>query len=190
MWTPLLLASAISFPPPFTDVDPTAHNHDGFYLRLGAGLGLSVESDTSGVGIPSELAFGGTLAPGLVLGLGNYGVVFPAPESERDPGQLAFNAWGPFLDYYFDPRSGAHVEGGVMFVYGLSSEKDEVESAYGPGYGLMLGAGYEWWVGEQWSVGAILRATYYAVRLEGSDTGLESDVKAFVPALLFGATYH
>jgi hypothetical protein len=187
---PLLFASTIHFPPPFSDLDPSVKHHDGFYLRLGAGLGALVEEDSNGLGIPSELGFGGTIAPGLVLGVGNFGVVFPEPRSDRDAGQLAFNAWGPFVDYYFDPHAGAHVEAGVMFTYGLSSANGDVEAANGPGFGAVIGGGYEWWVGEQWSIGPILRATYYSVTLEGTRSGEEWDVEAFVPAILFGATYH
>ncbi len=171
-------------------MDPSVHTHDGFYLRLGVGLGLLVESDAKGVGLPTELSFGGTVAPGLALGVGNNGVVFPKPESDRDAGQLAFNAWGPFVDYYFDPHRGAHVEASVLFVYGLSSKKGDVESAYGPGYGMTLGGGYEWWVGEQWSIGVIGRASYYAVELTGTRSDTDFGVQAFVPAILFGATLH
>jgi hypothetical protein len=190
MWAPLLLVSGFSYPPPFTDVDPTVRNHDGFYLRLGLGVGPLYSSEAGGVGIPSELALGGTPAPGLVLGVGNYGVVIPKPDDDRDAGQLAFNAWGPFVDYYLDPKLGAHVQASVMFVFGLSSPKDGVEGAYGPGYGAALGAGYEWWIAEQWSLGVVLRAAYYTVTLEGRNSGTKTDVSGFVPAVLFAATYH
>jgi hypothetical protein len=190
MWPALLLVSGFSYPPPFTDVDPTVRNHDGFYLRMGLGVGPLVSAQASGLGIPSELAFGGTPAPGLVLAVGNSGVAFPNPEDERGAGQLAFNAWGPLVDYYPDPRLGLHVQVSALFVYGLSSRKDDVEAAYGPGWGAMLGGGYEWWIAEQWSLGVVLRANYYAVTLEGRNTGLETDVRAVVPAVLFAATYH
>lgn len=190
MWAPLLLVSGFSYPPPFTDVDPTVRNHDGFYLRFGLGVGPVLSSQASGVGIPSELAFGGTPVPGLVLGVGNAGVVIPKPDSDRDGGQLAFNAWGPFVDYYLDPKLGAHVQASVVFVYGLWSKKDEVEAAYGPGYGATLGGGYEWWIAEQWSLGVVLRAAYYSVTLEGRNSGAKSDARAFVPGVLFAVTYH
>jgi hypothetical protein len=189
-WTSLLLVSGFSYPPPFTDIDPTVRNHDGFYLRMALGAGPVFSSEASGVGIPSELAFGETPAKGLVLGVGNYGVVIPKPETDRGAGQLAFNAWGPFVDYYFDPELGAHVQASVMFVFGLSSRKDDVEAAYGPGYGSMLGGGYEWWVAEQWSLGVLLRATYYSVTLKGQDSGTKLDVQGFVPSISFAATYH
>src|SRR5438045_765689 len=67
-----------------------AHTHDGFYLRLGlgfGGVGGNVTPDAGGPTtsmkggtVSSELAFGGTVAPGLVIGGGIYSMIVPSPK--------------------------------------------------------------------------------------------------------------
>jgi len=55
---------------------------------------------------------------------------------------------------------------------------------------LMLGAGYDWWVAEEWSLGVLARTTIAVLR--GQD---ESDVRwlhvaVTSPGLLVTLTYH
>jgi len=53
-----------------------------------------------------------------------------------------------------------------------------------------FGAGYEFWVGGQWSVGPIVRVTYQSLGVKGKDSDAESKLSLFTPSVLFGATYH
>src|SRR5258706_15136989 len=103
-----------------------AHTHDGFYARiaLGAGFGFgknevdvagSPTADVSGVAGAGELALGGTVARGLVLGGGSYGAFLTVPKYKSDAGDvkggpLVFQSLGPFVDFYFDPHGGGHAQ--------------------------------------------------------------------------------
>jgi hypothetical protein len=189
---------------------PTAglRAHDGFYLRLGAGPGFvfgsntldkgDVQVDVSGFALSTELAFGGTPAPGLVIGGGSFSMVVPAPEYATDgapevtAGTHHISGIGPFVDYYFDPSGGAHAQAALLLSGAYVQEKDETASASGFGYGAMLGGGYEFWIGEQWSLGPLVRLTVYSDKLEqsGSGTNVKSTLTLFVPSVLIAATYH
>jgi hypothetical protein len=187
--------------------------HDGFYLRLGIGPALifgSVEATElaqppdvgiSGFGLGTELAVGGTPIPGLVLGGGSFGTAIFRPTYEDDSnslkgGLLVMSAIGPFADYYLDPNGGLHFQAAIAFATvsqaaGEEGESGELtEASGGEGFAFLLGAGYEIWIGEQWSLGALARITYYGASLEGDETELEYDFSAFVPALLATFTYH
>lgn len=194
------------------------HTHDGFYLRLGLGFGsmsgtakrkfagLEDEQDGSGGGVASEFALGGTVAPGLVLGGGIYGISVPSPSYEDDNGtstdgdQLVLSSIGPFIDYYFDPNGGGHIQAAIAL--GVASQaKGDLDAAYsGTGVALMFGGGYEWWIGEQWSMGILARLQYFSVKGhpdedDASALGFNADdvdVEGtfLVPALLLSLTYH
>lgn len=180
--------------------------HDGFYARLGVGPGYvlgtreadtgGAKADVSGLALSTELAFGGNIAPGLVLGGGSFSMVLPSPKyaldggPEVDVGTHHVSGVGPFVDYYFDPRKGAHAQAALLLSGIVVQEKDQYEGASGFGFGAMIGAGYEFWVGAEWSLGPLVRVTFYADSLEGDDSGAKSDLRMFVPSLLFAATYH
>jgi hypothetical protein len=218
-------------PPPEAappDAGSGAFAHDGFYLRLGIGFTYasdSLESETvtvcfssgcadgkiegtiSGLGAATEIALGGTVAPGLVIGGGIYNHVIPGAVSDDlsfggvsidedvEFETTLFTLYGPFVDYYFDPLSGFHLQGSIGLAM-LATGKGEFESSgtaveeqTATGVGIMVGVGHEWWVGEQWSVGILGRVTY------GSLTGKDDDDvewshSVLAPAVLFTATMH
>lgn len=190
--------------------------HDGFYLRLGlgfGGLGMNLDVDdqgrpgsakASGPALLTEIALGGTLGESLVLGFG----VFTSDVSNnraltlRMEGanpysvnarvdELSAGVVGPFLDYYFDPHRGLHLQGAVgIGVTSFERQSDREQVLLG-GLGVMLGVGHEWWVGEQWSLGVLARVLWTGV---GGEDPVSSDLtysgSAFVPGLLMTATYH
>jgi hypothetical protein len=185
--------------------DPGVRTHDGFYLRMALGyasLSATVEDkesstklDLTGGGLAVELAVGGTVAPGLVLGVGSYGAAIFSPEYEYggstfDGETLTLSSIGPFIDYYFDPKGGGHIQAAVAFATFSQPEGEDINSDLdGTGYSLMLGGGYDWWVGDQWSIGLLARVQYYNLTVEDED-GYEADVTGFVPAILLSFTYH
>jgi hypothetical protein len=196
--------------------DPTAYRHDGFYLRLGLGVGwmrgevesLAGEVKIRGVGPAFELALGGTVAPGLVIGGGIYTVGTETVKWESDlvaawnedgestieGGQGALGMLGVIIDFYPNPRGGFHVQGGLG-IGTLTLERDPDtdfpgENWEGGGGGAMLGAGYEFFVGEQWSIGGVARVVFVSGKLRGSETERDNDGRGFAPAILFGATHH
>jgi hypothetical protein len=113
--------------------------HDGLYLRLGAGIGrlaASFDSERSaqlggsvegtlakGAGA-FELGIGGTPAPGLVIG-GTLNASFSGDVTTQDLrvngavapdihyAQAALVFLGPFVDYYIDAHLGWHVQGAL-----------------------------------------------------------------------------
>jgi hypothetical protein len=186
--------------------------HDGFYFRLGLGggaLGANVEqNDTDdptpvhvgGVAIPVELALGGTPAPGVVLGAGVYGVHLPAARytvgrgdyvEEGDADYGALSMVGPFIDVYVHPRLGIHFQAAPGFVAVNAGASDDLDSdeLSGTGFGAMVGAGIESWVGEQWSMGVLARLQYASVELE-DESGDTYDFETLIPGLLVTATLH
>lgn len=156
--------------------------HDGFFLRLGGGVGLLHDRlDTSaegyglpdhggrtgganGVAIATEISVGTEVASGLILGAGSYTTLAPGLTTKGntayslEASQLAL--FGPFVTFYPNPAQGFNFGGGL----GVASIIPGVAQSPGPkiqpiqphaavGLGGMLGVGYEWFVARQWSAG-------------------------------------
>jgi hypothetical protein len=182
------------------------HVHDGFYLRLGAGFGGVGGSSTPDAGGPStsmkggtissEIALGGTVAPGLVFGGGVYSMIVPSPKytpdggTEVDAGAHHIAGFGPMIDWYFDPTKGGHLQAGLLLATGVVSQKDNTPGAKGFGGALMIGGGYEFWVGEQWSIGPLARITAYRIGMKTDDLDIKYTLGMVNLAILFAATYH
>jgi len=200
--------------------DPsTVHRHDGFYLRVATGFGVYDERLTSaadaeyggsakgrlrGMAALSEIALGGSIGRGWVLGGGIYSADLIAstfrsnpgsavPPAELDPGLRSLTVIGPFLDWYASDTGGFHIQFGLGLgtmtpqVFGDAATRQSEYLAIGGG--LMLGVGYEWWVGDDISLGILSRTT--AVLLRGHD---DSDVAwthfgLTSPGLLVSLTY-
>jgi hypothetical protein len=211
------------YPPPPPLLAPTgAREHDGFYLRLGLGggrLGGSFGSNASselhgafdGSFARGSLAFevnvGGTPAPGLVIGGGLWIDTAlgqpsstdirvngkPAPPLILDHVTIAL--LGPFVDYYFDPKQGFHIQGALGIAsmnIGTGTRGSGITTAEKTmgGLGFMLGGGYEWWIAEQWSLGALLRFLYVSTESNHNDPEVWLGKGYAFPDILFGATYH
>ncbi len=182
---------------------PGVRTHDGFYARFGIGPGFTTggnkadlaNADLRGVVIGTEIALGTTIAPGFVVGGGQFSMIIPSPKYSVGGREFAGGAHhisgvGPFADYYLDPRGGLHAQAALMFSAGYLEGKDGRESAIGLGFGGMLGVGYEMFFGEQWSIGPILRLAYYRQSVEGSDSKATSTLSVVAPTLIIGVTYH
>lgn len=199
------------------------HLHDGFYFRIGLGIApvfgtvnpksssteVSLKSDVSAFAGLSELAFGGSPTPGLVLGGGIYGASLSGIEYKVNAAgtSITFKAdsalvsmIGPFVDFYPNPEQGFHIQGALALSV-VSADKGNYNSTAGgeyppdsysgTGFGLMLGTGYEWWIGQQWSLGLLGRLQYATATLK-SDSGayVDADFSAWIPGLLLEVTYH
>lgn len=193
--------------------------HDGFYLRMGVGVGILLgsakasdppseeatgpvydEVDSVGVAIPLELAVGGTPAPGFAIGFGSYPVHVPAASYsagrgdyavEERAGYGAMTMYGPFFDYYIDPKRGLHIELAPSVVTFLSGKSGVIapESQLGMGWGVLAGVGMESWISDQWGIGVLGRVQYVSVKLKhGSDS--DYDFIALVPGVLLTFTFH
>lgn len=185
--------------------------HDGFYFRAGMGAGylsnsVSFDPDPAqgdvsqaGAGVAGMLLLGGTVADGLVLGGGNMGAHFFKPtvttgNVDSDPeGDFAVNIVGPFVSWYPDPKQGLH--GLLMLGFATAADGNDATSGAATGFGLGLGVGYDFWIGEEWSLGVLGRFQYQSLStssralVSGAGT-VDVTYDAMVPALLATITYH
>lgn len=189
-------------PPPPPAENPTAHRHDGFYLRMGIGVGYghihssgtltdtNLGSSTTdqgdfdatydGAGPAYELLIGGTVARGLVIGGGLVGQDISNPKVRLNTtgnlivsgsnvttnGSLGVGALGPFIDWFPDERGGLHFGGMVgLALIGLDNGNGNTDT----GIGGSLWTGYDFWISDQWSLGAEARAVGVSAKRQFSD---------------------
>ncbi len=187
--------------------------HDGFMLQLELGpgylsvpgnwdiMGQSMDVTISGAGMIGGLLIGGTPTDGLVVGGASLSHVVTSPkikangkEADQDD-SLHFDILGPFVQFYPDPNAGLNfrlVLGYVLAVFPNSTDDGGKDLA--TGFGLSASVGHDWWVGEEWSLGVAGRFTYANANVKNvkwdNDVGIEKTYKAYVPGVVFTATYH
>jgi hypothetical protein len=183
--------------------------HDGFFFQgnIGPGYlstspstdGSDVDMKISGFGVGGGLLFGGTPAPGLVIGGGTANVVALSPKvtvegeelGELDDTNLQLSTLGVFGTFYPDPQQGLSLH--LMLAYAVlsasdSSEFDDDDDASANGVAITAGVGYEFWVASEWSIGVFGRFTYGA--LKNSENDVDWSYPTIAPALLATFTYH
>lgn len=160
-------------PPPPRHHGSGVNVHDGFYFRIGLGVGGftakgTVSPDTlggsytiSGGGAGVDLALGGTLFPGFVIGgelvfqqVSKPNVSLAGATDATAKNDANFGILGPFFDWYPNPRGGFHF-GGVIGPAVLSASDSQTGDTLSSskGAGASLTAGYDFWVSPQWSIG-------------------------------------
>jgi outer membrane autotransporter protein len=158
------------------------------------------EQKISGGGAMFEAVFGGTVAPGFVLGAALIGHAASEPTVEIDGNEqtaenttLQLSTLGLLAQYYFDPKSGFYVQ--ALIGLGTANSRYDangisVESKSSSGIALGVGAGYDFWIGDQWSMGPEFRVLYANMKYEGSDTEAKRTDEAVVPTLALTFTLH
>ncbi len=150
----------------------------------------------------TEMAVGFTPFPGVVLGVGSFTATLPALSAKsKDPstGNYDFlvsqlSVIGPLVDWYFFPKYGFHAEaspGVATYVAGAGEPRTEgplAQAHTAIGFGFALGVGYDWWIGDQWSLGLLGRFMYGAT--SGSDGTVGFAHRTYSPAVLVTLTYH
>lgn len=201
-------------PPPPPPAAPAGHHlHDGFFLRMGLGVGAfndkatvdgaSGETTVKGSGLNFELSIGGTLGSGFILGGALLGHSVQAPKVESagvsgtaDGTTLTLSTIGLLGDWYFDPTGGLHA-GALIGVSTLDVKLDSASSSglasedsgtVGSGIALAPHVGYEGWVGSDWAIGGMFRLLYANLSKE-SGTITRHD-RVLVPTLSFTATFN
>ncbi len=181
------------------------YRHEGFYFAVRSGIGFfSVrgsgplgDASIKGLGNAADLAIGGTVAPGLVLGgvfreWSTAGTFDGGPPitatrthfvngvSTTDPPlTLSGNARatsieaGAFLDWFPNPERGWHV-GASVGIGGVGVTDDSSAMSVGGGVMGSIFGGYQWWIGPSWSLGiqGVLSGGS-AAKLDGSDDSQE-----------------
>jgi hypothetical protein len=194
-------------PPPEEREKAGVHTHDGFYFRFGLGGGYFAGSvDTTpkatvtGGHLAVDLAFGGTPVPGLVIGGGIYGSAGGASWESGGTSQKidssVVSTIGPFIDWYPDPKDGWHITGMVGLSRFQFTQNNVVDVTSAFGGAVMIGGGYEFWIGKEWSLGILGRLQYAQAQMSElifngvTLAGSSVKVSAIVPALLVGITFH
>lgn len=191
-----------------------SHLHDGFFLQFTAGptlhrghLALSntnADASLRGTGMGYGFAMGGTIARGWVLGglFGGHSV--NAELSNNNSGKiensnrLTYTSFSIFTAWYPDPTKGLHFQAALgsaqheiadLRVTGVpgASGRQNYDVGTQNGTHFMLGVGYETFVSDEWSIGALLR-------LEAASFAQSEEPKAdgtmFAPTLQLSFTYH
>lgn len=172
----------LATPPPPAPVGRTYRQHEGFYIRVGGGLGsllsanidqAGFESSSDGVSLELEALVGGSPASGLTIGAGLLAGFQLSGEWDAtqavgsQSADLTSIIIGPFADGYPHPRGGFHL-GGLL---GLASVAFEGPGGGGGSDAVGVGGagwlGYDLWVAPEWSMGGSLRLD--ALRATNSD---------------------
>jgi hypothetical protein len=173
------------------------HEHDGFYLRLSAGLGTlhvarstdqasvtdgiaftGSSSTVGGASIFTELSVGGTPFKHIVIAGTLLGDNLPAAEVEVASGSrfdlgsaLTFAMLAPTVDVFPNTSGGFHAGGGVGWAIATASISDPIfDTIGGGGLGATLHVGYDFWVGDDWSFGAMARGVVARIQGEQQST--------------------
>ncbi len=175
------------------------HVHDGFYMHLGAGFGYystkatvgATDYSYSGVTAVSALFLGGSPVKGLAIAGGFFTDYAPSPTYEVngtkatgvDIKQYVIGI-GPLVDVYPDPTKGLHFQG--FFGWGglETSANGNVGGSDPTGLVTFVGGGYDWWVGNEWSIGVLGRFVYAPLKYQ------DVSFTTIAPAILATFTYH
>jgi hypothetical protein len=177
--------------------------HDGFLLRLTAGVGgagtnysLEDEPDVNFTGVSGTFSVdvGGSLTENLVLHgrFSSFTLVDPEVEVDgADVGQfedvtVTANLFAAGLTYYFMPVN-IYVTGAVGLSWLTMSYRGDNGRTTDAGLGVNLDVGKEFWVGDNWGLG--IAGRFWWSVLSDDESAVESDVSMLGGAVLFSATY-
>lgn len=184
-------------------VPSDAYRHDGFYFRFGGGLefldlfgdGPYGSARVSGSSLGALLALGGNVADGLVVAgaihTSQTRSTFNGSSKPVHDATAAGTQLGVLVDWYPKPTDGWHV--GAMAGLGVVGIAEaDIADASGLGFGGVLLGGYEWWIGQQWSLGlfAIVSATTPASLRTRSGDDVGYKFSSFSAGLGYGFTLH
>ena len=77
---------------------------------------------------------------------------------------------------------------GIVGLATANDGNDDTKLATGLGFGA--GAGYEFWIGEEWSLGGLLRAQYLILNTEFDSSDTTIKYGTLSPALLATISHH
>jgi len=178
------------------------HEHDGFFLRLSTGAGSSTSTeDIQGTKFGYEggcgqgsFAIGYAVAPNFILNVDMFGNLVTDPTvtidgvefGEAKDVEVETTGFGVGATYYFMPVN-IYVAGSFGFGETTAKYKGN-ESTTDPGYAANLMAGKEWWVSDNWGLGAALQVVWASVPDKGE--GKTYTLNTTSVGVLFTATYN
>lgn len=175
-----------------------ALTHDGFYFQANAGLGYlsssaeqgGITAKYSGVTMPLAALFGGTVGP-VVIGGGFFADHAFSPSvsiNDKDVPlsdvTLTLIGVGVFADIYPDPHKGLHFQPFLGWGGLESSSKGNSGGSDPTGLVMAVGAGYDFFVSDNWSIGPMFRFAYAPLKLN------DVSYSTIAPALVATITYH
>jgi hypothetical protein len=178
------------------------HQHDGFFMRVTAGLGYLSASENqngadvtySGLGESYSVALGGTIAPNLILygeflGTSITNASWSSGGRTQDYSYLDLTqfGFGPGLAYYVEPIN-LYLSGTLTFTkiyFSDTSTANPIDNT-SPGIGLSFTVGKEWWVTPDWGIG--IAGQFHVASM--NDPTYDSRMRTVVLSLLFSATYN
>jgi hypothetical protein len=190
------------------DPEPGERLHDGFFARSESGVAFlsayvsgsgtrPLRSRVRGVGQSASISLGVTPARGLVLG-GTLWTARIDPEfveggkdvaPDDDSVKVTLLRIGPLIDWYPNPERGFHALVAVAFTLQLETDTKGnplLPAAFGAS--LSTGAGHEWFLSSELSLGILGRVAFGRMDRDAAD-GHERTLFV-VPELLLSATYH
>jgi outer membrane autotransporter protein len=181
------------------EANAAPRTHDGFHLNMNAGIGYvsasaeqaGFKENMSGVSFPTGILIGGSVIPGLVIGGNLFWHVTPSPSYSLNGNSQTLSdvsMWlvgiGPYVDFYPNPAEGLHFQG--MVGWGALERTINGNSGGNDPTGLIMqiGAGYDFWVGDEWSIGPLARFAYAPFSIN------DVSVSTIAPSLVCSFTYH
>jgi hypothetical protein len=208
--TAMARVTGATHPPPRGGcaVDPGERLHDGFFARSESGIALFSEyvadsggppfrSRVRGVGQGASVSIGGTPASGLVLGgtlwTARMDPVFVEDGKDVTPDddsvKVTLLRIGPFVDWYPHPDQGFHALLAVALTVQLETDTKGNPLLPGAfGASLSTGAGHEWFLSSELSLGILGRVAFGGMNRALAD-GHER-LLFVIPELALSATYH
>jgi hypothetical protein len=212
--SPSYAQQAAPAPSPTAPTSPAAGGgsqpltHDGFYLSgaLGfgrmrddmkltvdlLGLGREYEGHAEGFSVAGHLFAGYTVTKALVVGGGIFFEQVADPEIELEGSDLGDDVSvgtlvlvGPGVVWYPDKHGGFHLLGAVGGArIELRDDSDRIQDHSPVGGGIAIGVGYDFFIGDEWSAGVLLRGVGATL----SDDNLTHRVTT--GSLMLSVTYH
>jgi hypothetical protein len=184
---------------------PGARFHDGFFARSESGIavlsafvsGGGTRSSVRGIGQSASLSLGGTPLQGLVLGgtlwTARIDPVFVEDGKDVAPDddsvKVTLLRIGPLVDWYPHPGRGFHALAAAALTLQVETDTKGnplVPAAYGAS--LSTGAGHEWFLSSELSLGILGRVAFGGLSRAASG-GTERSLFV-IPELSLTVTYH
>jgi hypothetical protein len=136
----------------------------------------SATASLSAGSLDLDATLGFTVSPGFTIGAMFYLSALPGPGASIQgapsvpTGSLTLPGVGPFIDYYFDPTKGIHIQAAVGYTFllaeqsctsaGCMSSNNLLEDYSGSAVSVLAGIGYDWWIAPSFSMGLLARVGY------------------------------
>lgn len=198
---PVVTAESLAF-------ESGAHRHDGFMVRMtlgpaGGGVGVDPPGNSrdvglGGGGIAASIDVGGSRGDNFAL-FGRLRIAQLTDPSvwiddrkvtEADATTVSLGLIGGGFSYYLMPLNMYLGAAAGLSVLGARFERDnDTQTLNGKvGFGMDFEIGKEWWIADDWGLGAALRVSFGTMQ-GGNDLPDDTQIGAGFIAALLSATY-